>query len=701
MDNNYTQIEKYLQQEMSEAERLAFENRLATDKDFQQEFTVQEQLTRVAINAGIKNEFGEAIRKKILNQQLIGLSVIVAIVASVFLFFAIKNNWVTNHKKEAVNGIEKFEIKNDADTIIETKNGVVFAIPGRAFGSTGNAIQLEIKTALTPNEIMQNGLSTMSDGSLLQTAGMFYINGFEDGKQIPLMKEVAVSVPANNINPAMQLFDGVEDKEGNINWVNPKTIQNNLRTFEITSLDFYPPHYIPTLKAVGKKYQDKKYTDSLYYSFSGYERQFPSPKKDTVLKPTTIVNEAWPNYSAIKFQQDTTIEIIRRYGYTDTTSYTNFEIDPAKIRAIWNPKFNNSILATKEFEERLHYMQGLCTSKYLNTYLENLDKSLYEIDKMIADKSSGEIKKKFLEFAARKDGGVIIAAGMQQKLNTYLQEKYKAYQQAATITRAKYDKELVELNKIADAKTREQAINEFNRNEKNFDEEFCINLSDAYSQIGVNRSSNDTIIPPTSKYYNVIITTTGWKNLDMYVFDATTNRESMTYTDPVSGKVATLTYKEVNIQIEDQSAYDKVLVYLIPDSLSSFQKISQQETRYNEKLNSLFRYDVVALAYKGTQAYYYRQQNVQPQNYMFSLSTITDNALRMSLNTYSFSKTKSLNSEFEYQLFEQQEVMRQIQLQKDLDFREQVSAAIFKCNQDRPLTKPATTEGSSSIDKAK
>lgn len=677
MDNNSIQIERYLQNEMSAGEKIEFESRLATDKNLLNEFTAQQQIIRASIHTGIKNEFNKAISKKILTRQLIQVGIVIAITVA-FLLYAVKNNWFGHHGGEnEINNVtvpERFEINNSSDTIIETRNGVVFAIPANAFNSSSNTIQLEIKTALDANAIMQNGLSSISNGAMLQTAGMFYFNGLADGKQVPLVKDIAVSVPAKEVNPAMQLFDGVEGKDGNINWVNPKPIEKKLRTYDITTLDFYPPDYLPTLKALQKNYGDKKYTDSLYYSFSDYAPAMPG--KDILNKKIdTILEDALG-------MKDTSI-IIRQDSLGKRTDesfqYIHYELDPGRIRTIWDKKFNNTIIATKEFEERLKYIHGLCSSRYLDAYLDGLNKPLYEIDKVIADNSSGEIKKKFLEFAARKDGAVIIAEGMQQKLSIYFQQKYQAYKEAEIKTRAKYEAELTRLNNIADAKRREEELKEFSRKSKNFEDEFCINLTESYKQIGIKRNCNDTIIPPTGQYYNITISTTGWKNLDVYVFDATQDRQNMTYTDPITGKTATLIYREVTIQIENQSEYDRVLVYLIPDSLNSFQRMQQQDNVFKEKINSIFRYDAVALAYIGTKAYYYRQQSLKSDAYMFNLSPLSNEELRSMLKVYSFTKTTALRTGFEYQLFEQQELIRVVKLRKEWEFRKIVASSIFSC----------------------
>jgi hypothetical protein len=531
---------------------------------------------------------------------------------------------------------------------------------------------------------MEKGLSTYSNDALLQTAGMFYINGYKNGKPLELVKDIAVSVPAVQVNPKMQLFDGVEDKDGKVNWVNPKPIEKKLRTYDITTLDFYPPNYIPVLKTLNKNYRDKKYTDSLYYSFSGYPHYAKTDTAAVVAPAINIIDKERQAPDTGGKLTDSTIKSDYEHIGHDHSSY---EIDPARIGAIWNEKFNNTIIATKEFEERLRYMHSICNGhRFLEVYLKNLDTPLYVSDEICArlgiDENSdaiSPIQKQFLAFAARKDGTVLIARGMQQQLSDYFQKKYTAYQEAALETWQKHEAELERLQLVADTRRTEKAIADLEREEANFEQEFCINLTDAYRQIGVQRSCNDTIVPPPATYYNFTINITGWKNLDMYVFDATTTRESMNYTDPVTGKTASLSYKQMTVRVEDQSSFDRVLVYLIPDSLSSFQRVEQSGDLFKENLNSLFRYDLVVLGYRGDEIFYYRQQSVPPGNHSIHLAPVTQQVLRSILRNYNKINSKEWKEEFEYQLAEQQELKRVVQLRKDREFREMIASAIFSC----------------------
>ena len=774
MKNNTEKIGRYLQNEMGAEERNAFEKQLAGDEDLQEELAIQRQILAAVEKAGLKNSFSKAVRTKFISRMLIRWGIVVMVVAGLS-YYAFKTNIFSHFESDSesinlMHGTESFVIDNSSDTIIETDEGVVFGIPANAFNSENKKIRLEIKTAISPDKIMLQGLSTTSNGELLQTAGMFYINGYVNEEPVELVKKIDVSVPTKNVNPAMQLFDGVQDSSGRINWVNPKPIEKKLRTYDVTSLDFYPPYYIPVLKALKKGYTNKRYTDSLYYSFSGYPgmnpaidehvqgdkifyqkcaschimgKDFTGPNLQGVLSrwPSKQILKEWilnwqeatkkypyvadkVNWSPSQMQvykgmlNDAELEALIKWvdewqpqaQPVDTTSklseillesrdYTQKEIDPSRIRAIWDRKFNNTIIATREFEERLQYMHNICRP-LIQVYLENLNKPMYEIDQFIADNAAKkyEVQHKFLEFAARRDGSVMLKNGMQEELSNYFEKKFRAYRDASARTIAKHEQELNRLAAIADEKRRVQETKDFLRKDKNFQEEFCANLTDAYKQIGVKRTCNDTIIPPppATNYYNIQIDTVGWKNLDMYVYDATEARESMTYTDPATGKKATVTYKEVTVTIVDQRQFDNVFVYLLPNGLSGFQRINENGNVFGEKLNMLFKYDLVAIGFKGEQAYLYKQNNLQPGHYTFRLSAITEKELKQQLMTGSKERSEEILNEYEYQLFEQQEIRMEIQLRNELDFRDQVMNAIWPCGEGRFYVRPQAVADSTS-----
>lgn len=83
MNDNSIEINRYLQHEMSEAEKAAFEDQLANNPELQQELQVQRQIMNAAVHAGVKGEFTKAIRTKIIIKRSItwGTIIVVSIVA--------------------------------------------------------------------------------------------------------------------------------------------------------------------------------------------------------------------------------------------------------------------------------------------------------------------------------------------------------------------------------------------------------------------------------------------------------------------------------------------------------------------------------------------------------------------------------------------------------------------------------------------
>jgi len=85
------------------------------------------------------------------------------------------------------------------------------------------------------------------------------------------------------------------------------------------------------------------------------------------------------------------------------TTPANCGIDPLYIKVIRSEKYQNTLIATREFEARLRVIFKTCNTKVLDLYIKNLDKNLYEIDAMAAAILKGtEFENTFNDFAAQK-----------------------------------------------------------------------------------------------------------------------------------------------------------------------------------------------------------------------------------------------------------------------------------------------------------
>src|SRR5436190_252512 len=456
-------IEQYLRGELNAADKTAFEKQMAADPAMREQVNLQQDIMRGIERTFLKQKIvkaGKSFRfgKSLTQWGLGGLSLVVLVGA--FLFYksqAGKNEYGKNSLPELNEQGEKlwadadrniqaqvFTINAAKDTVIETKGGIVMAIPANNFlDENGNIVEgkvdLTVKEALDPAAIINGGLSTRSGDKLLESGGMFFTDVRKDGKILKInpAKGIYTEIPANEIKPGMQLFSGKRMANGTIDWIDPKPLEHDLLPVDIKSLNFYPPDYLDSLAHWGYDIKNKAFTDSLYYSFAsgfGQPAATNSPKKvddaiqyearemavDTTLQldgrtlfmtkcaschhplyPTTGPNlkgvlssdyyhgdvskiARWinnvntlvasePHYIALKKQYGTVMtqfdnmpesEVAAIFDYIENyqsdvdakylhDSISSCGINPAKIKAIWNEQFQNTFIATREFEERL------------------------------------------------------------------------------------------------------------------------------------------------------------------------------------------------------------------------------------------------------------------------------------------------------------------------------------------------------------
>lgn len=369
-------------------------------------------------------------------------------------------------------------------------------------------------------------------------------------------------------------------------------------------------------------------------------------------------------------------------------------INPAKIKAIWNKEFNNSIIATKEFEERLQTIFTTCNDEVLDLYINNLNKNLYEIDEMAADFTYGYAKVKFEEYANRKDGKVDVDEKRLKKIQKHYKQQQKLIAKAVAKTKKKFEKEQKELLKALKEKRKEYSDKDIQRLNDNFKKEYDLNLKDAYRQLG----KEPPAAPRPSRSYQLTVNRPGWKNVDVYVNESVRNRETLDYTDSKTGKKAVIKYEPLTVSIVNESDYDRVFVYLLPDQLNSFMRVKQESKVYTEKLNELMVNDLICLAYKGKQAYLYSKKRIASGDYNnIVLSAISDKELNVSLKQYNRTQQTNMLKELEFQYAEVEENMRQQKLTNQKAIRREIEMVIFPCNAPEAVAEELVMESDSLV----
>ncbi|MBL7950628.1 MAG: hypothetical protein JNM62_02810 [Flavobacteriales bacterium] len=671
-------VDNYLDGTMNNNDRAAFEERLRTNEELRVLVEDQEHLRRAARRSPVRAEAKAAYRKyrwgRMLPSMGIGLVLLIAAIASVFLWNTPSGthesgetdpNTAVLRILDDTTGthLEPFVVAIDPkrDTTLSTPGGIVLDIPKGAFvDSLGVAIKSPVRVsvveALDPLDIMKAGLSTMTGTMLLETGGMFHLDAQANGKMVKIdpTKPLTAMVPATQGQRGMQLYAGVKKEDGTIDWRDPQPLKKSLIPVDINTLNFYPPEYLNKLKELGKDVTDKQYTDSLYFSFSGAVRRqwIMGPEENDVL----TIDSA---------KADTTYAT---FDGVDPSTYRNVGIDPAKVKTIWNDRFNGTNLATREFEERMRSIHGTCDNEVLELYVKNLDKDLSKIDSLVFS----ERDLIFGDFAERNDGRVDLPPHAADRLRTYYENQSRTEAEAIRKTQEKFWNEQRKQDVRSNAKQADHALAESVREGELFAKEFEANLDTVYKQLGIQR-----VRLPRSAWV-VPVVGTGWWNVDKAVLEATTTRSSMSYTDDKTGKTATLTYNPLTIQLADRTSYDQLVVYLLPKQLNSYQRVKEDKGLFSERLNSIFQYELFCLGMKEGQQYAFHTAIDGVSELDVTLVPADDNVLRQMLRTKGKIEDDLLQ-EANYLRWLDTDDQRRRTNQKKMELREALLPVVFPC----------------------
>lgn len=285
-------IEQYLAGELSSSDQNAFEERMASNPALQEEVafqrTIHEAAKRAALRADVKQAAkGYHFLKNLKWGGLGGAILAIVALSSALVLSSGKNKTqdrqmseemiqLTEELKESgpIENLEsEFFAWNATDTAFLSKDGILISVPENALLLNGEAYNdpaiIQWQEALDGATIMKSGLSTTSNGELLETAGMFSFSAkTEKGEELTIDPSIGVyvQVPVDEYKEGMQLFEGEKDSLGVVNWVKPRPLEKIPVPVAMSELDFYPPDYETKLDEL-KARKAKKYRDSLYLSF--------------------------------------------------------------------------------------------------------------------------------------------------------------------------------------------------------------------------------------------------------------------------------------------------------------------------------------------------------------------------------------------------------------------------------------------------
>lgn len=304
-------IERYLLNEMSHAERQAFELQLTENHQLLQELILQKQLHEAAKRAVQRDLVQQTAKRYHFRKNVVTSSIVVLVVATVAAITLWSVNRKNDSQKERAEQALMAQLEadkhtplehivaeyfhlNQQDTVVFSKTGVLLSVPEEAFLLNGKPYSgpkmIQWQEAINAADIVKAGLSTFAGEHLLETQGMFALQAFTpDGTKLGVNPEVGVyvQVPVDEIKEGMMLFEGKEMKNGIVDWQNPEQLTKLPQLADMKDLDFYPPGFEAKLNELKWK-TGKKERDSLYLSFEDEQEDVIPATVSTAARPMDL-----------------------------------------------------------------------------------------------------------------------------------------------------------------------------------------------------------------------------------------------------------------------------------------------------------------------------------------------------------------------------------------------------------------------------
>ncbi|MEO8587854.1 MAG: energy transducer TonB [Flavobacteriales bacterium] len=717
-------VDRYLDGSMNAEERKAFETRASANAELRELIEDQRALREGATRLPVRAAAAKAYRSYRLGKPgpWIGGAVIVAVIITT-AFFVLRGtpHFVASERSSTTSDVIAsipsdqviaeetlvpsavlsdtlgthiaplvMIIDPNRDTTMLTPNGVLLDVPKGSFvdsmGSTvRTAVRITMLEAFDAVTIMKAGLSTMSGDTLLETGGMFYLDATSQGKKVGIAtgKALNVMVPADGVSVDMLLYDGAMRPDGIIDWRDPVALPRSLVPVDIRTLDFYPPGYEAKLAELGQNVRNKAFTDSLYYSLDCSDRS----------RNSIVTQEAMGFPTPTPNSQADTISYLASSSQSDSLDTTTGRcgVDPSKVKAIWDTRFNHTNLATREFEERMRAIHGTCDNAVLDLYVNNLTDDLRTIDRRVAQMGFSS----FSEFAKRNDGRVALPAASAERLERIYAEWSRAYAEATRKAQDTFWNEQRKLDVQGQQRARVDGATEQAARQRLLNAETEANLRSVYAQMGYasvpswvqggqgGNNATASVRPITlprvpRSAFNARVSSFGWKNCDV-AFSLAYSRRTTNMGS--SGKRATINYDPCVVVVPEANTYDQLRVYLLPREGAGYQRMNHVAAdRYQENLNGLYTYDVVVLGNKDGRSWYYEYDKVSGLSALTaSLAPIKEEELGKRLSRFERTRAVGLLETTKFLAMAAKDAKRQRANMDRVRLRQAVLPVVFPC----------------------
>lgn len=566
--------------------------------------------------------------------------------------------------KTSIVASQYFDFDSKKDNVIEGKNGTIIVCPKGCFknsnGETfeGN-VKIELSEALSLDEMLLSNLTTTSNGNQLETDGMIYFNATQNSEQLVINKDnpIHIEIPTKQKKQGMSAYKGVRNASGNMNWIEPKSLlENYLIPVDLDLLDFLPEGFQSEVEN-SMPYRNyltatKELTDSLYFSISVYKS---SDLTDGFVN--TNVNEPFYNNNKQvengKYTNQSYEVKSKHSGISDTSKsfidsllFNYCGIDPAIIKVLKSKKYQNTLISTKQFEERMKVIFKTCDNSILEIYAKNIGRNLCELD------SLAEIVAKETQYSSNFHNFYL-----QKLTNVKNSEKY------SELLKDYYNKQLSKIKSELQA-AKEKLVNQL----KNKNDE-AEKVTENYRKLLWEREKY------RMEKYGFDWTETGWINIDNGTIPKTWGPQNL------------------EITIQNSKQFDRIYTYVVYSSIKSLYRLNTDNNELfyvgnNEEKKMLMpKHNVahaIVIAYKGETPFLTEKQFETGTNEKISLlpKISTTEKIKTNLKTYdNYEGENQISVDLKYmdKFFIEQK--RQKGLQKESDFMERLRILAHPCCQ--------------------
>jgi hypothetical protein len=398
---------------------------------------------------------------------------------------------------------------------------------------------------------------------------------------------------------------------------------------------------------------------------------------------------------------------------TEDTPCNYPRINPSKVLAFWKPAFNNTNLATREFERRMKAIHATCNEAVLEQYTSQLEKPISEIDRGVVNMGYSD----FGFFANEQVGAVDPNNPHLKNIQAFYEKGTAALRKQAETDknwelqlRSKWDKHLSDLRSAHSISTKKQA-------EKSLKEETAYNQQRTVQKLGLKNQRRMNPVATYPQFRRTIGFTarqSGGYNCDRAVrrvityqtavrssldketaenrkierlrveVDAKSGTETReTFSLTANGRTRTIAYNSLSFAVSNPEKYKKIMAYAFPHQLESYQLLEGENGNYITSLNDDIIYDIciVGMTDKGYE--YFQKQTLKGGNLgAIELKKISETKLDASLlqmNRKRNSKASSFNVELDW-IKSEKKYFKEINRRQEMTkFRETMVKIIYPC----------------------